>query len=277
MRTLQVRIARGTRRQSTGHCCLKLLSAEIRGCPCRHHGLRAQCLRCTTRRYWRRAAKLCGCAGQLGIPYAALTALLRLLSRLAPALAARDSGQGHVLYLTMRRSALSSGPRRAGPSDRGTTILLRAHCTASKLRGQTRPDHKPMFHKGLVIKHNVNQRYATTSVSAALFREVGSREGIPTQEFSVRSDMACGSTIGPILASLLGCRTVDVGAPQLAMHSIREMCAVDDISHAVRHFTAFFRNFSALDALLDETSVSPSQIIGSIEEVPCDHVKLDEK
>ena len=57
----------------------------------------------------------------------------------------------------------------------------------------------------------------------------------------MRSDMACGSTIGPILASSLGCRTVDVGAPQLSMHSIREMCGVDDIGHSYRHFLAFFQ------------------------------------
>jgi hypothetical protein len=64
---------------------------------------------------------------------------------------------------------------------------------------------------------------------------------VPAQEFSVRSDMACGSTIGPILASSLGCRTVDVGAPQLSMHSIREMCGVDDVGHSYRHFLAFFQ------------------------------------
>lgn len=70
---------------------------------------------------------------------------------------------------------------------------------------------------------------------------MGKRRGIPAQEFSVRSDMACGSTIGPILASSLGCRTVDVGAPQLSMHSIREMCGVDDVGHSYRHFLAFFQ------------------------------------
>lgn len=57
----------------------------------------------------------------------------------------------------------------------------------------------------------------------------------------MRSDMACGSTIGPILASGLGCRTVDVGAPQLSMHSIREMCGVDDIGFSYKHFVAFFQ------------------------------------
>lgn len=59
--------------------------------------------------------------------------------------------------------------------------------------------------------------------------------------------MPCGSTIGPILASGVGIRTVDVGAPQLSMHSIREMCAVDDVSHAYKHLKAFFEEFTQLD------------------------------
>lgn len=63
----------------------------------------------------------------------------------------------------------------------------------------------------------------------------------------VRNDMACGSTIGPILASGVGIRTVDVGAPQLSMHSIREMCAVDDVKYSYKHFKAFFQEFSHLD------------------------------
>lgn len=64
----------------------------------------------------------------------------------------------------------------------------------------------------------------------------------------VRNDMACGSTIGPILASGMGIRTVDVGAPQLSMHSIREMCAIDDVNYSYKHFKAFFQEFSHLDA-----------------------------
>lgn len=70
------------------------------------------------------------------------------------------------------------------------------------------------------------------------------------QDFVVRNDMQCGSTIGPKLASGLGIRTVDVGAPQLSMHSIREMCGVDDVLHSYNHFKAFFEEFSLLDAKL---------------------------
>lgn len=64
----------------------------------------------------------------------------------------------------------------------------------------------------------------------------------------VRNDMPCGSTIGPILASGVGIRTVDVGAPQLSMHSIREMCATDDVRYSYEHFKAYFQEFSQLDA-----------------------------
>lgn len=68
------------------------------------------------------------------------------------------------------------------------------------------------------------------------------------QDFVVRNDMPCGSTIGPIVASGVGIRTVDVGAPQLSMHSIREMCAVDDVRHSYQYFKAFFQDFSHLDS-----------------------------
>ncbi|KAI3773557.1 hypothetical protein L1987_48087 [Smallanthus sonchifolius] len=60
--------------------------------------------------------------------------------------------------------------------------------------------------------------------------------------------MPCGSTIGPILASGTGIRTVDIGAPQLSMDSIREMCAVDDVKHSYEHLKAFYEEFTSLDA-----------------------------
>ncbi|KAH9535186.1 hypothetical protein CY35_17G040000 [Sphagnum magellanicum] len=110
--------------------------------------------------------------------------------------------------------------------------------------------HQPKLHKGLVIKQNANQRYATNAITSFLFREIGNMRAIPTQDFVVRNDMQCGSTIGPKLASGLGIRTVDVGAPQLSMHSIREMCGIDDVLHSYNHFKAFFEEFSLLDAKL---------------------------
>eukprot|EP00775_Hariotina_reticulata_P004980 gene4980-5222_t len=130
----------------------------------------------------------------------------------------------------------------------------------------------PAFQGGLVLKHNSNQRYATNAISAALFREVGRQAGVPVQEFCVRNDMPCGSTIGPILAHNLGCRTVDVGMPQLAMHSIREMAGVDDVLLAYKHFLAFFKNFTKLDASLNVDSLPPPDIKGTIRDPQCSHV-----
>jgi aspartyl aminopeptidase len=123
--------------------------------------------------------------------------------------------------------------------------------------------------RGLVIKYNQNQRYATNSVTATLFKQAAVKRGIPCQVFVVRSDMPCGSTIGPILASGLGVRTVDVGVAQFAMHSIREMCGVDDIKHAYDHFVAFFEEFGGIDAKLDVDAcmVQPD---GKIDDVPCE-------
>ncbi|KAF9671683.1 hypothetical protein SADUNF_Sadunf12G0073100 [Salix dunnii] len=123
-----------------------------------------------------------------------------------------------------------------------------AHALHPNYMDKHEENHQPKLHGGLVIKHNANQRYATNAVTSFLFREIASKHNIPTQDFVVRNDMACGSTIGPILASGVGIRTVDVGAPQLSMHSIREMCAVDDVKHSYEHFKAFFLDFSNLDA-----------------------------
>lgn len=89
----------------------------------------------------------------------------------------------------------------------------------------------------------------------------------------MRSDLACGSTIGPILASGLGVRTVDVGAPQLAMHSIREMCGVADAGHALAHLTAFFEDFSGLVEGVDVDKVVVPQGLPVLNDPGCDTCK----
>jgi len=102
-------------------------------------------------------------------------------------------------------------------------------------------NHGPMINAGPVIKTNANQRYATSSESAAMFRQWCELADVPVQSFVVRSDMACGSTIGPITANDLGVRTVDIGVPTFAMHSIRELAGRLDafylyavLQHALR-------------------------------------------
>lgn len=69
-------------------------------------------------------------------------------------------------------------------------------------------NHRPMMNKGVVIKHNANQRYATTSVTTLILREAAKKKSVPLQEFVVRNDSPCGSTIGPMLSAKLGLRTI---------------------------------------------------------------------
>ena len=89
-------------------------------------------------------------------------------------------------------------------------------------------NHGPLLNQGPVIKVNHNQRYATNSRSAAIYRHISDELGLPYQTFVVRSDMGCGSTIGPVTAGNLGVTTLDIGVPQFAMHSIRETAGAKD-------------------------------------------------
>lgn len=107
--------------------------------------------------------------------------------------------------------------------------------------------HRPQIHQGLTIKHNANQRYATTSVSAFVLREIAKKHNIPLQDFCIRQDSVCGSTIGPILSTNCGIRTVDVGVPQLSMHSVREMCGIDDAFSSLHLFIHFYEDFRKMD------------------------------
>jgi len=101
-------------------------------------------------------------------------------------------------------------------------------------------NHLPRLNMGPVIKYNANQRYATTGRTASFFRVLAERADIPVQEFVMRSDLACGSTIGPITAGAIGIQTLDIGVPSLAMHSIREMAGTLDSWHLYRAMRTFF-------------------------------------
>jgi|TARA_B100001142_G_scaffold326073_1_gene380857 aspartyl aminopeptidase len=148
-----------------------------------------------------------------------------------------DAAEG-LVERTLRRSFLVSADM--------------AHALHPNYMDKHESNHSPKMHAGVVVKHNANQRYATTATTATLFRECAAKEGIPTQDFVVRNDMGCGSTIGPILSTNLGVRTVDVGVPQLSMHSVREMCGTEDIDVCFRHFRAFFDHFAEIDANADD-------------------------
>jgi len=103
-----------------------------------------------------------------------------------------------------------------------------AHAVHPNFPSKHDSKHAPYINKGSVIKVNANQRYASNSTTISRFMNVANSLSEPYQEFVTRSDMGCGSTIGPITATRLGIETLDVGLPTFAMHSIRELCGSDD-------------------------------------------------
>ena len=90
------------------------------------------------------------------------------------------------------------------------------------------PNHAPIVNRGPVLKSNANQRYATSARGAAVVRAAANDAGVSLQHFVSNNVMPCGSTIGPITATRLGIETVDIGVPQLSMHSARELCGTAD-------------------------------------------------
>ncbi len=105
-----------------------------------------------------------------------------------------------------------------------------AHATHPNAPDKHDPDHAVLLNKGIALKWNASQRYATDSQGAAFFKGLCRRASIEAQNFVMRNDMACGSTIGPVTAALTGMRTLDIGIPSLAMHSARETCGVADVA-----------------------------------------------
>lgn len=103
-----------------------------------------------------------------------------------------------------------------------------AHATHPNSPDKHDPEHETRLNGGPVIKINANKRYTSNATSNALFKILCQDANVPYQEFVMRSDMACGSTIGPMTSAKLGLTAVDIGAPSLAMHSIREMTGSED-------------------------------------------------
>lgn len=122
-----------------------------------------------------------------------------------------------------------------------------AHAVHPNYAGKYEASHQPAMNKGTVIKVNANQRYATNSPGIVLVQECARLAGVPLQLFVVRNDSPCGSTIGPGLAAKLGMRTLDLGNPQLSMHSIRETGGTADVEHAVKLFDQFFESYGRLE------------------------------
>lgn len=115
-----------------------------------------------------------------------------------------------------------------------------AHSVHPNYADRHEPQHGPLLGRGPVIKINANQSYATDATTWARFESFCRQAEVEPQHFVTRTDLGCGSTIGPITAASLGIRTVDVGNPMLAMHSCREMAAAADVPKMIAVLRAYF-------------------------------------
>jgi len=136
--------------------------------------------------------------------------------------------QSSFIDTVMERIVPDPETRQISLSNSFLISMDNAHATHPNYLDKMEPAHEIHLNKGPVIKLNANQRYATNSLSSATFKRICKEAKITPQEFVMRSDMPCGSTIGPITAARLGVKAIDIGAPTLAMHSIREITGSSD-------------------------------------------------
>ena len=175
--------------------------------------------------------------------WAAMTALIGQIDTTSPSVVAlfdheevgsssATGAAGPLLEHVLERLCIAGGLSRQD----FINTLTKSHCISADNAHAVHhnyperhdANHSPLLNQGVVIKSNVGQRYATSSTSIAPFVDACNMAKVPIQYFASRNNIACGSTIGPITATRLGIDTIDVGIPQLSMHSAREVCGTLD-------------------------------------------------
>ena len=175
--------------------------------------------------------------------WAAMTALIGQIDTTSPSVVAlfdheevgsssATGAAGPLLEHVLERLCIAGGLSRQD----FINTLTKSHCISADNAHAVHhnyperhdTNHSPLLNQGVVIKSNVGQRYATSSTSIAPFVDACNIAKVPIQYFASRNNIACGSTIGPITATRLGIDTIDVGIPQLSMHSAREVCGTLD-------------------------------------------------
>jgi len=158
--------------------------------------------------------------------------------------ATKQGAASSLLRDTLRRSVSGLG----GNEEQLMTMLAQSFLVSADNAHARHPNHPeyadgdnaPFMNKGIVIKFNANQRYATDGVSAALFRGVCQQAGVETQVYANRSDLPGGGTLGSIANTLVPVSTVDIGLAQLAMHSVCETAGVQDVADLCKAMKVYF-------------------------------------
>jgi aspartyl aminopeptidase len=163
---------------------------------------------------------------------------------------------GPFLESVVERLCLNDGEASNKARVLGGSLLIscdNAHAVHPNFASKHDQGHSPLLNGGPVIKVNVKQRYATNGVTASLFKQMCEAVNVPVQTFVSRSDLGCGSTIGPMTSAKLGVPTLDVGIPQLAMHSCREVTGAADPQRLTAVLNHFFNLPGKLQVELENT------------------------
>jgi len=151
-----------------------------------------------------------------------------------------SGADGPLLQQVLRRWA-NSHDNYCRMADNSMFISVdNAHAIHPNFASRHEANHGPILNKGPVIKVNANQRYASNSATQAIFRNLCHKFKTPVQDFVTRTDLACGSTIGPITSAGTGIRTLDIGLPTFGMHSVRELAGTSDAYNTVDILAAFY-------------------------------------
>ncbi len=153
-----------------------------------------------------------------------------------------DGAAGTMLPVVVERVIDALGGARSAYHAAVASSLMvsadMAHAAHPNFGDRHEPRHKPLLGGGPVLKSNHNQRYGTSGETYARLKGLARKAGVPLQDFVTRTDLGCGSTIGPITAAGMGMPVVDIGAPMLSMHSARECAAADDHAHYIALLSA---------------------------------------
>ncbi len=153
---------------------------------------------------------------------------------------------GNFLTDVLQRISIATSSDREAMSCASANSFLisadMAHAYHPNFASAYEADHSVIVNQGPAIKSNANRRYSTESISTAHFIRWCKEADVPYQRYSHRSDLPCGSTIGPIASAQLGIRSVDIGCPMWAMHSVRESAGVQDHEYMIKVLKQFFSN-----------------------------------
>ena len=120
------------------------------------------------------------------------------------------------------------------------TGQIDAHAVHPNHAEKADPTNRPYMNRGIVIKYSANQKYTTDGVSGAVMRAICKKAAVPCQTFTNRSDMLGGSTLGNISQAQVALNTVDIGLPQLAMHSPYETAGARDTAYLIEAARVLF-------------------------------------